>query len=117
MGRTRSTLTERPTRRFFFMRIGPTNEPGFFVALVWSKIRTDVLRTCVWVIPMLRDLQRYLARRKPVDIVYIDRTGRLTQRRVRLLRVDTDHVRAYYYERRAVRTFALINILVTMPDK
>jgi len=47
-------------------------------------------------------LIRYLARHQPVDIVYIDRAGRLTQRRVRLLRVDAGHVRAYCYERRAV---------------
>jgi len=66
---------------------------------------------------MLRDLQRYLARRQPVDIVYIDRSGQLTQRRVRLLRVDANHVRAYCYERRAVRTFSLANILAALPAK
>jgi len=67
--------------------------------------------------PMLRDLQRYLARRQPVDIVYIDRAGQLTQRRVRLLRVDAAHVRAYCYERRAVRTFNLAKILAAMPAR
>jgi len=36
--------------------------------------------------------------------------AQLTQRRVRLLRVDADHVRAYCYERRAVRMFNLANI-------
>jgi len=66
---------------------------------------------------MLRDLQCYLARRQPVDIVYIDRTGQLTQRRVRLLRVEPDHVRAYCYERRAVRTFAVANILAALPAR
>ncbi|GAB6935701.1 hypothetical protein JCM14720_16220 [Calditerricola yamamurae] len=66
---------------------------------------------------MLRDLQRYLVRRQPVDIVYIDRAGRFSQRRVRLLHVDADHVRAYCYERRAVRTFAVANILAAMPAR
>ncbi|GAB6936011.1 hypothetical protein JCM14720_19320 [Calditerricola yamamurae] len=66
---------------------------------------------------MLRDLQRYLVRRQVVDIVYMDRAGRLSQRRVRLLRVDAHHVRAYCYERRAVRTFSLANILAAMPAK
>jgi len=47
---------------------------------------------------MLRDLQRYLARRQPVAIVYIDRAGQLSQRCVRLLQVDADHVRPYCYE-------------------
>jgi len=41
----------------------------------------------------------------------------LTQRRVRLLRVDAGHVRAYCYERRAVRTFAVANILAALPAK
>lgn len=66
---------------------------------------------------ILRDLQRFCARRQPVDIVYIDRAGQLTQRRVRLLRVESDHVRAYCYERRAVRTFSLANILAALPAK
>jgi len=66
---------------------------------------------------MLRDLQRYLALRQPVDIVYIDRAGQLSQRRVRLLSVNAAHVRAYCYERRAVRTFAVANILAALPAR
>jgi len=50
-----------------------------------------------------------------VDIVYMDRAGQLSQRRVRLLRVGADHVWAYCYERRAVRMFSLANILAAMP--
>jgi len=65
---------------------------------------------------MFRDLQRYLARRQPVDIIYLDRAGQLTQRRVRLLCVADGYVRAYCYERRA-GTFSLANILAALPAK
>lgn len=65
---------------------------------------------------MLRYLQRFCVRRQTVEIVYIDRAGQLTQRRVRLLCVADGYVRAYCYERRA-GTFSLANILAALPAK
>ncbi|GAB7389011.1 hypothetical protein BSNK01_28490 [Bacillaceae bacterium] len=64
---------------------------------------------------MLRDLQRYLANGTPVDIIYLDRAGRFSKRRLRLLEIVGNHIRAYCYTRRAPRTFAISNILAVQP--
>lgn len=64
---------------------------------------------------MLRDLQRYLASNQPVDIIYLDRAGRITKRRLRLIGIDGEHIRAYCYARRSPRTFVIANILAVQP--
>ncbi|GAB6932189.1 hypothetical protein [Calditerricola satsumensis] len=64
---------------------------------------------------MRRDLRRYLALGQPVEIVYLHRDGAITQRRVKLLFVGDTHIRGYCYLRRAVRQFAIANILAVFP--
>lgn len=60
-----------------------------------------------------KDMQRYLG--QVVQIIYADRQGKLTQRRVKLYAIDGDYVRAYCLEKRSVRSFILDNILAVAP--
>ncbi|MCI1859685.1 MAG: hypothetical protein LKI94_08105 [Sporolactobacillus sp.] len=46
-----------------------------------------------------------------VDMIYRDRTGAFTRRRIRILNDGGDYIRAYCYTRRQVRTFSRLRIL------
>lgn len=58
-------------------------------------------------------MEKYTGR--TVDIIYMDRYGRFTQRRIRVVSVRGDRVRAYDFERRAPRVFLTENILAVQP--
>lgn len=58
-------------------------------------------------------MQKYLAR--TVDIIYVDSRGRFSCRRIRVLAVQGDLVRAYDYARRAPRVFRTDRILAAVP--
>lgn len=60
---------------------------------------------------MLRDLQRYLTSAQLVDIIYLDRSGQITQRRIKLHSITDDQVKAYCFYRRSIRSFSISNIL------
>lgn len=60
---------------------------------------------------MLKDLYRYLSSGRPVEIIYMDRSGRITQRRIKLHSVNEDQVKAYCFTRGLIRSFAISNIL------
>ncbi|GAA4716616.1 WYL domain-containing protein [Brevibacillus fulvus] len=64
---------------------------------------------------MLRQLQRYLMENRPVEVIYLDRQGQTSKRRLRLHSVDKGYVKAYCYSRRAYRLFALDRILAIAP--
>lgn len=48
---------------------------------------------------------------KTVEIIYLDRKGKVTQRRVQVRSIHGNIVRAYCMFRKSVRTFRLENIL------
>jgi predicted DNA-binding transcriptional regulator YafY len=58
-------------------------------------------------------LHRYIGR--IIDIIYLDRSGHFTKRRIRIISVSESTVKAYCYTRRAVRTFTAENILAAIP--
>ncbi|KIL39973.1 hypothetical protein SD70_16425 [Gordoniibacillus kamchatkensis] len=62
---------------------------------------------------MLRELQRYVGR--TVVMIYLDRSGVFTKRKVRIYGIRDGIVNVYCYERRAVRTLKAENILAVMP--
>ncbi len=66
---------------------------------------------------MLRDLQRYLSSDQLVDIIYLDRSGQITQRRIKLHSVTEDQVKAYCFARRSIRSFSISNILAIAAAK
>ncbi len=64
---------------------------------------------------MHRDLQRYLLHNQLVEIIYLDRHGKTSKRRLRLLSLHVDTLRAYCYSRKANRVFRIDNILAVLP--
>ncbi len=52
-----------------------------------------------------------------VSIIYLDRLGRLSKRRIRIQSIKGDLMRAYDYERGAPRVFKCENILALQPVK
>jgi predicted DNA-binding transcriptional regulator YafY len=57
----------------------------------------------------------YLGRN--VEIIYLDRNGELSQRKIRLLSVKDGRIRAYCFKRRATRYFSVENVLAMRPVK
>ncbi|MCA0969046.1 hypothetical protein LCM20_00415 [Halobacillus litoralis] len=60
-------------------------------------------------------LKRSLEDKMKLDIIYVSKSGDVTQRTIRVVRIREDHVAAYCFERREVRTFRRENILSLFP--
>lgn len=66
---------------------------------------------------MVTNVERYVGR--DVEMIYIDRHGRLTQRKVRLLGSSGGLVRGFCYGKRAPRAFKAERILAVavLPER
>ncbi|UUZ86440.1 WYL domain-containing protein [Paenibacillus sp. P26] len=62
---------------------------------------------------MWNTLQKYTGR--TVEIIYLGRDNRITQRRIEIRLVEDGMVKAYCLERRAPRTFQASRILAVQP--
>ena len=62
---------------------------------------------------MKNQLEKYIG--KVVEIIYTDKKAGFTQRRVKLLAVQDDVVRAFCLERQAPRTFLVDSVLAVQP--
>ncbi|WP_121614815.1 hypothetical protein [Virgibacillus halodenitrificans] len=60
-------------------------------------------------------LSRSVSTKQKLIIFYIDSNNKVTERYVRVLQVHDDHILAYCYYRKKVRTFKLDNILSAGP--
>lgn len=58
-------------------------------------------------------MQKYIG--QIVAIIYMDRGGRFTKRRVKLLAVDGDRVKVYCLERQAPRMLLTASVLAVEP--
>lgn len=56
-------------------------------------------------------LKRAAKTGRPVEIIYMDEKGKITQRRIRIRALREDLVEAYCFERRGIRRFKRSNIL------
>jgi predicted DNA-binding transcriptional regulator YafY len=56
-------------------------------------------------------LKRAAKSGRPVEIIYMDEKGKITQRRIRIRVIREDLVEAYCFERKGVRRFKRSNIL------
>ncbi len=61
----------------------------------------------------MMNLFTYLGR--TVEIIYLDRNGELSQRKIRLLLMKDGRVRSYCFKRRATRYFSVKNVLAMCP--
>lgn len=50
-----------------------------------------------------------------VDIIYLAKNGQVSQRRIKVLQINEDLIKAYCYLRRSNRTFKITNILAFVP--
>jgi predicted DNA-binding transcriptional regulator YafY len=66
---------------------------------------------------MKRLLNLYCNSNKPVEIIYIAKTGVITHRIISVLHVQDTSIIAYCHLRRTKRTFLLANILSFSPCK
>ncbi|MGO0062631.1 WYL domain-containing protein [Brevibacillus fluminis] len=64
---------------------------------------------------MLRDLLRFMQQNQFIEIIYLDRHGKTSQRKLRLQSICGNQVKAYCFVRRANRVFQIDNILAAMP--
>ncbi|WP_077317561.1 hypothetical protein [Virgibacillus proomii] len=60
---------------------------------------------------MLGLFKRSIESKQKIIIFYIDSENKVTERYIRVLRIDKDSILAYCYYRRKVRTFSMENIL------
>ncbi|MFY0546368.1 WYL domain-containing protein [Brevibacillus sp. H7] len=64
---------------------------------------------------MHRELQRYYAQQRVVDLIYVNRSGQTSKRAVRIHSIDGDRIKAYCFTRQAYRLFLVANILAVAP--
>jgi predicted DNA-binding transcriptional regulator YafY len=64
---------------------------------------------------MRRTFERYIG--QTIDIIYLDRHNKLSQRRIRVLSVDAECMTAYCFIRKGPRLFRNDNILAVMPAR
>ncbi|MFC5587530.1 transcriptional regulator [Sporosarcina soli] len=50
-----------------------------------------------------------------LDMVYLAKDGRVTKRRVKVIQVGEESIRAYCYLRKSKRTFTIDNVLALVP--
>jgi predicted DNA-binding transcriptional regulator YafY len=58
-------------------------------------------------------LERYVGR--PVEIIYLDLQGKISQRQVRPLQIEREKLIAYCLYRKKLRTFLVSGILAAQP--
>jgi predicted DNA-binding transcriptional regulator YafY len=54
---------------------------------------------------------------RTVEIIYMNRNGELSQRKIRVLSIKNGRIRAYCFARKATRYFAVENVLAMRPAK
>jgi predicted DNA-binding transcriptional regulator YafY len=58
-------------------------------------------------------MEKYIGR--VVEIIYINDSGKITQRKIRVNSIENGIVRAYCFQQRGPRVFKIGNILATYP--
>ncbi|TGB04675.1 hypothetical protein [Halobacillus salinus] len=60
-------------------------------------------------------ISRATVSKQPLEMIYLDSKGNMSQRQVRVVKVNGNQVLAYCYARKQVRSFKLSNILSVFP--
>lgn len=64
---------------------------------------------------MKEQLMRVMQRNQIVDIIYIAKDGKITKRRIKLVKIAGESVQAYCFTKQAKRTFIIDNVLAAVP--
>lgn len=66
---------------------------------------------------MTNILKRGLESKQPIEIIYNDDSGNITQRIITIIAINDSHIKSYCHLRRTSRTFKKDNILSAAPHK
>lgn len=64
---------------------------------------------------MKEQLIKAQKRNQLVDMIYISKTNQITQRRIRVIKIDHDTFKAYCFTKHSIRTFIIDNVLSLFP--
>jgi len=64
---------------------------------------------------MKEQLVKVMQRNQIVNMMYASKSGEITKRRVKLIKVIGDSFQAYCFTRQAKRTFTINNVLAVVP--
>lgn len=64
---------------------------------------------------MINQLRKYQSTGQPIELIYLDRNGKTSQRMVRILKISGDRVKAYCLTKRGPRLFVIESILAVQP--
>ncbi|USG65836.1 WYL domain-containing protein [Brevibacillus ruminantium] len=64
---------------------------------------------------MINEMKKYLSAGQLVEIIYQDRSGKISKRTLRLQAIIGSKIKAYCLTRRAPRVFDIENILAVSP--
>jgi predicted DNA-binding transcriptional regulator YafY len=58
---------------------------------------------------------KYMGRNQLVELMYMDSKGNISQRRVKVLKIQGDTIQVFCFKRNAKRTFLIDNVLAFVP--
>ena len=61
------------------------------------------------------NLVKCMERNQPVELMYMDSKGNISQRQVKVLKAQGDTLQAFCFKRNAKRTFMIENVLAFVP--
>ncbi|MGG0663299.1 transcriptional regulator [Viridibacillus arvi] len=64
---------------------------------------------------MKEQLIKAMQRNQLVDLMYISKSGEISKRRVKVIKITSDSFQAYCFLKNAKRTFILDNVLAAIP--
>lgn len=64
---------------------------------------------------MKEQLLKAMQRNQIVNMMYMSKSGEITKRRVKLVKITGDSFQAYCFTRQAKRTFTINNVLAVVP--
>lgn len=60
-------------------------------------------------------LEKYFSRGQIVEVIYLSKSGEISKRRVKIIKIQGDSFQAFCFTRKAKRTFLIDNVLACVP--
>ncbi len=60
-------------------------------------------------------LEKYFSRGHIIELMYLSKSGEISKRRVKIIKIQGDSFQAYCFTRSAKRTFLIDNVLACVP--
>ncbi|MFF2752798.1 transcriptional regulator [Psychrobacillus sp. NPDC058041] len=62
-------------------------------------------------------LEKYFSRGQIIELMYLSKSGEVSKRRVKIIKIHQESFQAYCFSRNAKRTFLIENVLALVPVK